>query len=409
MDNDSPKSLTPSKNSNFCESRKEKDASEDIRGALKLEASTSTPLTLAGEEISIYVVIRNPFLVPVKIHSTETHIPVSIVDELGRKRARKQLKEDRRKEIKSVGKEEQTADLTNTISAGKTSINSAKEMHPIFVELIKFSLRLKFFLLDLTQPLIHFFQMNTGDRVAIAVSPEEEDSDIAFRRYKVNIMGSVDGEVAIASHYAADVDIYGNVDGELRVASQNGSKVNIYGNVGKLGDIRFASASIDDLTTEKEKSAGIVLQPGDSLVKHFVLKTTKWLFFPPINHTFQIQVRYEVDEKSHIDTLPFSINIRAPMRSSIVGAIIGGFFGHMARDSNNLSDLLTFNKQLLIGLLRTIIFSLIVIVAFARKSSVQQVVSVEDFWGGVFTGFLVGYTGEEFIKSILGNTTTAPK
>jgi len=404
MDNEKPKLLAPSNNSNFCAYPKEKDTFDNVRGSLKLEASTSTPLTLAGEEISIYVVIRNPFLVPVKIYSTETHIPVSLVDELGRKRARRRLKEDRRKKIKTVGKEDQTTNLARI-----SSMNHAKDMHPVLVELIKFGLRLKFFLLDLFQPLVRFFQPNTGDRVAIAVSPEEEDSDVDFRRYRVNIMGSVDGDIAIASQYAADVDIYGCVSGNVRVASQTGSRVNIYGNVSEQGGLSFASANVDTPTTERENSAGIVLQPGDSLVKHFVLKTTKWLFFPPINHTFQIQVRYEVDEKVHIDTLPFSINIRAPMRSSIVGAIIGGFFGHMARDSNNLSDLLTFNKQLLIGLLRTIIFSLIVIVAFARKSSVQQVVSVEDFWGGVFTGFLVGYTGEEFIKSVLGSTAATPK
>jgi hypothetical protein len=383
MDNESSKLIAPSNNSNFCEYGKEKAASDNVRGALKLEASTSTPLTLAGEEISIYVVIRNPFLVPVKIYSTETHIPVSLVDELGRKRARRRLKQDRKKEIKAVGKDDETSDSTNM-----TSTKSTKEMRPMFIEIIKFSLRLKFILLDLVQPLVRFFQPNAGDRVAIAVSPEEEDSDIDLRRSRIQIMGNVVGDVAIASQYAAvNVDILGNLKGDLRIA---------------------ASAN-DALTIEQEKGAGIVLQPGDSLVKHFVLKTTKWLFFPPINHTFQIQVRYEVDEKVHIDTLPFSINIRAPMRSSIVGAIIGGFFGHMARDSNNLSNLLSFNKQLLIGLLRTIIFSLIVIVAFARKSSVQQVVSVEDFWGGVFTGFLVGYTGEEFIKSVLGSTTATPK
>ncbi len=89
------------------------------------------------------------------------------------------------------------------------------------------------------------------------------------------------------------------------------------------------------------------------------------------------------------------------MRSSIIGGIIGSFFGYMVKDADNISDLLELERQLLIGILRTIIFSLIVIVAFARKSNVQQVVSVEDFWGGIFTGFLVGYTGEEFIKSLL--------
>ena len=80
-------------------------------------------------------------------------------------------------------------------------------MHPVVVELIKFSLRLKFLLSDVVQPLIRFFQPNTGDRVAIAVSPEEEDSDGDFRRYKVNVYGNVHGNLAIASHHAADVDI----------------------------------------------------------------------------------------------------------------------------------------------------------------------------------------------------------
>ena len=41
------------------ELKKNKDS--DVRGSLRLEASTSKPITSAGEEISIYVVIRNPF------------------------------------------------------------------------------------------------------------------------------------------------------------------------------------------------------------------------------------------------------------------------------------------------------------------------------------------------------------
>ncbi len=92
MKNETQKLLPPASNKNFCAYQKEKDAARNLRGALKLEASTSTPLTLAGEEISIYVVIRNPFLVPVIIQSTETHIPVSLVDELGKRRYKKLLK-----------------------------------------------------------------------------------------------------------------------------------------------------------------------------------------------------------------------------------------------------------------------------------------------------------------------------
>lgn len=116
MKNETQKLLPPASNKNFCAYQKEKDAARNVRGALKLEASTSTPLTLAGEEISIYVVIRNPFLVPVIIQSTETHIPVSLVDELGKKRYKKRLKENRKKEIKSIGKEDKKTELkVNTI------------------------------------------------------------------------------------------------------------------------------------------------------------------------------------------------------------------------------------------------------------------------------------------------------
>lgn len=163
---------------------------------------------------------------------------------------------------------------------------------------------------DILQFFLVFLQFqlkNTGDRVAIAVSPEEEDYDLDLH-----------------------VDIYGNVIGNISIPPQNYFRLNIYGDVEgdiKFGDIQFADTTADTKTPENQ--VGIVLQPGNSLVKHFVLKTTKWLFFPPVNHTFQIQVRYEFDDKLHIDTLPFTINIKAPMRSSIIGAIIGSFFGYM--------------------------------------------------------------------------------
>ena len=44
----------------------------------------------------------------------------------------------------------------------------------------------------------------------------------------------------------------------------------------------------------------------------------------------------------------------------------------------------------------------------ARKSSTQQIVSVEDFWGGLLIGFLVGYLGEAYFRGIIGTTGTNP-
>jgi len=40
-----------------------------------------------------------------------------------------------------------------------------------------------------------------------------------------------------------------------------------------------------------------------------------------------------------------------------------------------------------------------VIIAFARKSAAQPIVSVEDFWGGAFISFMTGYLGfDHFFK-----------
>jgi hypothetical protein len=205
-----------------------------------------------------------------------------------------------------------------------------------------------------------------------------------------------DASIAMSSYLGANIDVAGNMDGKLALSSRSGN-INVFGNVAGI-------ISYGNFENENPKELeGIVLYPGDSMVKHFVLKTTRWLTFTPINHTFQIQVRYEVDEKKHIDTLPFSVNIRAPIKSSIIGSIIGSCLGYIVSERTNFNQLTT--QQFLVAIIRTIIFALIIIVAFARKSNVQQIVSIEDFWGGLFIGFLVGYSGDDFIKTILGESS----
>jgi len=117
-------------------------SSSTPRGALKLEISTSTPVVSAGKEFSIYVVIRNPFLVPVTLHSTETHIPIELSDEIWRKQYNSKIKNERLKSISNA-------------------INSFQ----------KFFLRVKYWLSDLQSSI----RSDPGPRVAIAVSPEVYD------------------------------------------------------------------------------------------------------------------------------------------------------------------------------------------------------------------------------------------
>jgi len=241
-------------------------------------------------------------------------------------------------------------------------------------------------------PLFSFLQLEPDERVAVAVSPDEEESSGSLRyleRPSVEIYNQ-EGKINAALRNKIDLEIY-NQEGTLNLTT------------GKTNDIKQTEDLPSQTSLEIPKEFSITLYPGDSLVKHFVLKTRKWLFFNPVSHTFQIQVRYRIDETDHIDTIPFSVDIRAPMRSSIFGAIIGSILGLIVSEDEKFGDFQDIlSKDFLLKMSRTVIFALIIIVAFARKSNVQQVVSVEDFWGGLFTGFLVGYSGDPFIQSILG-------
>jgi hypothetical protein len=89
----------------------------------------------------------------------------------------------------------------------------------------------------------------------------------------------------------------------------------------------------------------------------------------------------------------------------MTGAVIGGIIGGFAR---LLSDIQAGKVNLsaqLLSLLLAVILSAITVVSFARKSGVQQIVSVEDFWGGLFLGFLIGFFGQNFALNLITPST----
>jgi hypothetical protein len=312
-----------------------------LRGALKLEVSASTPVVSAGTEFSIYVVIRNPFPVPVTIHSTETHIPVELSDELWRK----QEQQKRQQEYNEQYNNEKTLSRKILLALNNWARNVYEGLQP-----------------------------SPSPRVAIAFSPEVQD---LITRVKPNIY--INEAVNVQRDF-----IGGNME-QWNLTFEGVPEKEIW-------------RILYDINEYRTGRVPVVLLPGNSVVQHFVLKTTNWLTFTPIAHTFQIQVRYEMDGNKHIDTVPYALSIRAATASSLIGAILGSVLGSLV----NTNVVFTDTGTALRALLTASIFAVIIVVAFARKNSVQQIVSVEDFWGGMFIGFLVGYSGESFVSSIIG-------
>jgi hypothetical protein len=318
---------------------KENNASDRnvFHGALKLDVSTSTPIVSAGKEFSIYVVIRNPFSMPIMIYSTETHIPIELSDEIWRKSQSSRLQKEYI---------EKTAKI-DTLSA-------------------KFWERMKYLFLLLE----NYVMPDTGPRVAVAVTPELYTTLTKIEPAVIFQQVEAGGDIR--------VDL--GTDWNLNFAERHPDEIN---------------RILWEISEYKAGRKPIVLYPGNSVVQHFILKTTSWLLFTPISHIFQIQVRYEMNGTSHVETVPFSLSIRAAIASSLIGSLIGGIFGVLVNQQILMDDYM----KLLRTLLTTVIFALMIVIAFARKSNVQQIVSIEDFWGGIFIGFLVGYSGETFIKS----------
>ena len=154
----------------------------------------------------------------------------------------------------------------------------------------------------------------------------------------------------------------------------------------------------------------VILQPGNSTVKLFTVRTQAVVFFQPATYNLHLSINYEIDGNRNEDSTPFKLNIRAPLKAIIYGSLAGSIIGYVLRSLYEhggaaivLSDAQQ-NITWLTGLFGNLLLSVIVIVAFARKKDAQPILSIEDFWGGFFVGFLAGYTGKSFLDKILGKT-----
>jgi hypothetical protein len=317
------------------------------RGDLQIQVSASKPTIVAGQEFSVFVVIGNPFEVPIVLYSVETQIPVELVDVAAKQIRRNVLSDDPAFSRPQAG-------LWNSILC-------------LTWDRWRINLRIA------TEP---------ENRIAQAVAAPE--------------ITSVKTQPVIAATISV-----GAMASDSRVS---GVQIDRYQTI----DLNIDSASpkhLDNLLWRleafKKGMIPIVLQPGDSVVKQFIFRTKSWLFFTPLAHTLQIQVRYGVDDRDHLDTVPYQLTIQAAITATMIGAVLGGVIGGVARMINAMQ---TGNANMgtqVLSLVMAVILSAITVVSFARKSGVQQIVSVEDFWGGLFLGFLIGFLGQNFALDLI--------
>jgi hypothetical protein len=318
------------------------------RGALQIQVRASKPTIIAGQEFSVFVVINNPFDVPIILHSVETQIPVELVDVYGKQRQRVILADE------SDFKRPQRG-LWNDILC-------------LTWDRWRMALRMK------AEP---------ENRIAQAIAATEA-ADREGGRPNIAITQSIENLGASSRMVGVQIDKYQTIDLEIDSISPK-----------HLDNILWR------LEAFKKGVIPIILQPGDAVVKQFIFRTKSWLFFTPLTHTLQIQVRHGVDDRDHLNTVPYELSVQSALTATMVGAVLGGTVGGVAR---LLSELQSGNMNVgtqIISLILAVILSAIAVVSFARKSGAQQIVSIEDFWGGLFLGFLIGFLGQNYALDLI--------
>lgn len=175
-----------------------------------------------------------------------------------------------------------------------------------------------------------------------------------------------------------------------------------------FGDVEISLASPQLVTLESSLEPGTPLQPGNTVVYSLALTTRKTILFRPIQYTLQYSVNFSFEgftgpQQTNMATQ--QMTIRAPIISVMSGAILGGLAGSFVRTLMQDPAAIALSKDFVILLLIAVILSAMAVVFLARKSETQALVTVEDFWGGIVIGFLVGYTGVSFFEGLMGQTS----
>ncbi len=163
-------------------------------------------------------------------------------------------------------------------------------------------------------------------------------------------------------------------------------------------------ATIDrDYLRKGLKPQPYTLQPDDRICKQIVLKTRgkklQWLAFTPMKLILEIQVRYRVDDRTHLDTVKTELDIQVGLKAIMWGAIAGGLLGGLVRLL--VDQKYDLGKTELAYVAISVVFSAMAVVAFARKTGVQKIISIEDFFGGLLIGFIVGFQGYEWAWKLI--------
>jgi len=379
--------------------------SKDVaqRGKLSIQVRFSNNEPTAGSDFALFVEVTNPFDVPIWPQPPRVFFPNELTPvEIGQKMALDSLLEELSRENSGPGKGwlRRIWDLFMGDPDGR-------EMKRAMAHLAKRVIDVDTKIIDLETAQEHARQqlsdlmreLSPDDRVDMF---ENNDRVKALNDEYTKLEDEIEG---LRDHLH---DLRGSIamltESTILVSDEG---VNLRNAVIGYGGVYISSAGPLDVSSSQEMATpmtsslpvGSPVQPGETVVYKLALNTIKKTMFKPIQYLLSFNINYGFDEsltELHTDTFAQSLSIRAPIISIIVGAALGSFGGFLAKvltdpkeNPFDVANLPTNGANLLV----TMILSAMSVVFLAKKGQASTPVSVEDFWGGMVLGFLVGYTG----------------
>ena len=150
-----------------------------------------------------------------------------------------------------------------------------------------------------------------------------------------------------------------------------------------------------------------ILQSGESSSYSYNLIVPNWLFTQGGQLVFQGTIVYRYKGIQHTSPFEVTLVVRPPIKSMTIGAIVGSVLGSFARILQSQGDsslhFIRYNYPEYAGasILAVILATVAVVFSSRRSAESQPVVTIEDFWGGVAVGFLIGFFGEEYFQKLI--------
>jgi hypothetical protein len=336
------------------------NSSLQIRGPLRYQVETSTPQIEAGKEFSVFIRITNPYDVEAKLKGVTTKLPAKFqdIEALNRDRKKEQYMERLDKLTKHV--------LSERVPEIKQAENEKKAWPRKIIK-------------DVLREITPLWPLAVGTY----------DAAQYVKASTLSTQKDLDKELLNPA----------NIELIVEKVEQSPKPTE------ELSQIVMDQLRTKLREAEEYKQPEVTLQPGNSIVQAFTLKTTQAILFAPSTYNLNLQIEYEIDAHVNQDSVGYQLNVRAPLKALISGAVVGSVTGYFVRDIFDQKVLLSLIQNptrasfasWLVALFGNVLIAALLVIAFARKKDAQPILSIEDFWGGVFVGFLAGYTG----KSVL--------